>query len=158
MHLFFCAHHCKISATCPQGALGTWPKDTEVNESVDVGVLLRFFCVVCSRVYLLATVCVSACVHGCQPGCVGTLKCFHVAPRNQNRVSGMTMVMVTFFQIYLFVQYSYVSKNRSVLILLTHEQPRARTHTHTDEQLALINTRTRTVDISLHVCSEYESN
>ena len=70
------AHHCKNSATCRQGALGTRSKDTKANESVDIGGLLCFCLCRVFLGYLLGTVRASGCMHGWLPKCVGTLQCF----------------------------------------------------------------------------------
>ena len=60
-----------------------------------------FVGVVGSCVYLLVTVRVSACVHCCQPPCVGTLHGFPVVPRPHHREPDI--VMAAFVQTCFYV-------------------------------------------------------
>ena len=96
-----------------------------------------FVCAVCSCVYLLGTVRVTACVHGSRPARVDTLQCFHAVPRPQNCES--VMVTVRFFQIRFFVYLCVEVLNRHINV---HQQ---------HDQLVRLNARTRRYFTSMSV-------
>ena len=94
-----------------------------MKESACVGGLLRLYVFLC--LYACVSVCVSVWMY-CWPACVGTLQCFDVVLRHQNR--DPAMVMETVCQTISLVYFDYNFYGRSFKILNSHNTQNKQTH------------------------------